>query len=87
MLTKEQVVQAFFELSVEDRMDVRRLLNEELDGLDGDDSAAREAWTAELERRIEEIETGTAKTVPWEVVLDDLKAKIGRSRAETDHVD
>jgi len=36
-----------------------------------------EAWAPELERRVAEIEAGTAKTVAWETVRDEALARIG----------
>jgi putative addiction module component (TIGR02574 family) len=85
MATKEEVIHALSTLSIEDRLDVQRLLNVELDGPDGgsvEDAATAAEWTAELERRIAAIESGESKGVPWEVVLDDLKSKIRLWRSE-----
>ncbi len=35
-----------------------------------------EAWEPELARRVEEIEAGTAKTVPWETIRAEALARI-----------
>jgi putative addiction module component (TIGR02574 family) len=35
------------------------------DSLDADDPDSESAWQAELERRIAELDHGTAKPIPW----------------------
>jgi putative addiction module component (TIGR02574 family) len=89
MATKEEVIHALYTLSVEDRLDVQRLLNDELDGLDDepgpDDARAAEEWTAELERRIAAIESGQSKGRPWQEVLDELRAEIAQEFAGRGH--
>jgi putative addiction module component (TIGR02574 family) len=45
-----------------------------------DDSPADEveaAWDAEIRRRVEEIEFGRAKLVPWEQVLKGINERFG----------
>jgi putative addiction module component (TIGR02574 family) len=36
------------------------------------------AWDAEIERRIRQIESGEVETFPHEVVMAELKAKLGQ---------
>ena len=36
------------------------------------DSNVEEAWRAEIERRLAELDSGTARTVPWETVRAEL---------------
>ena len=51
------------------------LAAEILASLDGPaDPDAEAAWTAEIERRVEAIEAGTAALEPWE----DVKRRIGK---------
>ena len=52
------------ELSEKDRADLAGLLIESLDGQP--DSDVEAAWAAEIQRRVAELDAGTAKTIPWE---------------------
>lgn len=65
------------ELSEQDRAALAGFLIESLEAEPDPDVEA--AWAAEIERRVQEIEAGTAKTVPWEEVrqrlLDRLNAR------------
>lgn len=37
-----------------------------LDSLDeGEEAGVEEAWTAEIQRRVEAVESGRVKTIPW----------------------
>ena len=59
-------------LSEEERATLAGLLIESLEPeIDPD---VGEAWRVEIERRVAELDSGTAQTVPWEVV----KAKLLR---------
>lgn len=40
------------------------------------DSSAEEAWNDEIARRIEELESGKAKTIPWDRVRQRIAAKL-----------
>ena len=55
------------------RAELATKLIESLD--DEVDDDAKELWQAEIERRVKEIEAGTAKTVPWEEVRRQLRAR------------
>ena len=35
------------------------------------------AWRDEVRRRLAELESGEAETIPWETVRDELLAKLG----------
>jgi putative addiction module component (TIGR02574 family) len=59
-------------LSEEERATLAGLLIESLES--EIDSDVEEAWRVEIERRVAELDSGAAKTVPWEVV----KAKLLR---------
>jgi putative addiction module component (TIGR02574 family) len=65
------------ELSEADRATLAGLLIDSLEGEPDPDVDA--AWSAEIARRVAEIEAGTVKTVPWEEVrkrlLDRLNAR------------
>jgi putative addiction module component (TIGR02574 family) len=59
-------------LSEKERATLAGLLIESLES--EIDSDVEEAWRVEIERRVAELDSGAAKTVPWEVV----KAKLLR---------
>ncbi|HYE21050.1 MAG TPA: addiction module protein [Tepidisphaeraceae bacterium] len=42
------------------------------------------AWAAEINRRIEELDSGQTKAVPWETVIAKLRESLRRWRAERD---
>ena len=59
-------------LGPEERATLMRLL---IDALDVEtDEGAEEAWRAEIERRITELDSGAIETVPWE----ELRARLYR---------
>jgi len=64
-------------LSDKDRAELIALLLESLEG--EPDEGVEAAWAAEIERRIEEVDSGTIKTVPWE----EVKAKLVRRLSES----
>ena len=57
-------------LSEEERATLAGLLIESLE-LEVD-SDVEEAWRVEIERRVAELDSGTAETVPWEVIKAEL---------------
>ena len=57
-------------LSEEERATLAGLLIESLES--EVDSDVEEAWRAEIERRVAELDAGTVETVPWEVVRAEL---------------
>jgi len=57
-------------LSEEERATLAGLLIESLES--EVDSGVEEAWRTEIERRVAELDSGTAETVPWEVVKAEL---------------
>lgn len=65
------------ELSEHERATLAGLLIESLEAEPDPDVEA--AWAAEIERRVQEIDAGTVKTIPWEEVrqrlLDRLNAR------------
>jgi len=61
-------------LSEKERATLAGLLIESLESeVDPD---VEEAWRVEIERRVAELDAGTAKTVPWEVVKAELLRRI-----------
>ena len=59
-------------LGAEERSTLMRLLIESLDA--ESDEGVDAAWIAEVERRIAELDSGTAETVSWE----ELRARLHR---------
>jgi putative addiction module component (TIGR02574 family) len=61
-----ELLQKALSLSEEERAELAGSLIESLDGTV--DEAAEAAWNQEIARRIEDLDSGRAKTVPWETV-------------------
>jgi len=61
-------------LSEEERATLAGLLIESLES--ETDPDVEEAWRVEIERRVAELDSGTVKTVPWEVVKAKLLRRI-----------
>jgi putative addiction module component (TIGR02574 family) len=61
-------------LSDDDRAQLLRSLINSLDGPAGPD--AEQAWLKESERRLAEIESGAATTVPGEKVLKEARSRL-----------
>ena len=58
-----------------------RLASELIASLDGEEEEAVEAaWAAEIEKRAAEVESGTAKLVPWDTVDAEARDLIRRRR-------
>jgi putative addiction module component (TIGR02574 family) len=60
-------------LSVEERA---ALANTLLDSLEATNESVQEAWDEEVARRIEDLKTGKAVTVPWEQLHRELLAMV-----------
>lgn len=59
----QKLLEAVLELPDDERADVAGALLESLDG--PAEEGAEEAWADEIKRRIEEVESGAVKTIPW----------------------
>ena len=66
-------------LSVEERA---ALANTLLDSLDGTNESVQEAWDQEVARRMEDLKTGKAVTVPWEQLRRELIYTVSASYPE-----
>ena len=69
----EDVVRQALKLDESDRAEVAARL---LDSLEEVDAEAEDIWSAELERRASELESGAVQGVPWE----ELRERLVRSR-------
>jgi putative addiction module component (TIGR02574 family) len=47
---------------------------------DVDEASAQNAWNHEIARRIEELDSGKAKTIPWDEVRRRVAAKLDHGR-------
>jgi putative addiction module component (TIGR02574 family) len=59
-------------LDPQERATLVRLLLEALDA--ATDDGADDAWRAEIERRVAELDSGSVETVPWE----EVRARLNR---------
>ena len=49
-----------------------------IDSIDSEvEKGVEAAWMAEIERRIEQLDAGMAETIPWDVVRDGLRRRLG----------
>ena len=62
-----QILERALELSAHDRGGLAARLIESLDDRLPDEGV-EEAWGAEIQRRLDDLESGKAKTIPWEEV-------------------
>jgi putative addiction module component (TIGR02574 family) len=44
------------------------------------DAPFSEEWAEEIERRVAELEAGTAQTVPWSLIREEALARIGNGK-------
>jgi putative addiction module component (TIGR02574 family) len=59
--------------------DRARLAEELLESLEGEtDSSSEDAWDQEIERRVSEVEAGTAKLIPAEDVHAEARRMLNR---------
>ena len=70
MATPNDLRSQALELSREERASLARDLLASLDEPHDDPAEVEEAWLAEVERRMREIDEGTAKLVDWETVRE-----------------
>lgn len=68
-----QVLQQALDLPAEDRLAVATELFNSVEGPEDEEWA--EAWSKELKKRLQEVESGAVQTVPWE----DVKARVAAS--------
>jgi putative addiction module component (TIGR02574 family) len=69
-----ELLQKALSPSEEERAELAGSLIESLDPTA--DEAAEAAWNLEIARRIEDLDSGKANTVPWEAVRSRISAKL-----------
>jgi putative addiction module component (TIGR02574 family) len=79
MATTEDLLSTVLGLPSSERAHFARELLASLD--EDTDPGAADEWVTEIERRVEEIASGTAKVEPWETVRARITARLrGRRR-------
>lgn len=77
-MSRNAVLAQALKLAPEERADVAKHLIASLDEpADGDVEAA---WLAEVERRLHDVDRGTAKFEPWEVVRARIATRLRTNR-------
>ena len=72
-----ELLQRALQLPVDDRL---ALATEILESVEGpEDPKWTAAWAAELDRRVKELDAGTAKAIPWEQIRSET---LGRLRSK-----
>ena len=72
---EDELLEAAMKLPPEERAALAVKLIESLDG-NALNEDAEAAWAAEIERRVQEIKAGTARTIPWK----EARARIQKAR-------
>lgn len=67
-------------LNAEERAELAGSLLESLDGVHDDPEAVEAAWNQEIARRIADLDSGKAKTIPWEEVRRRTSTKLAHGR-------
>jgi putative addiction module component (TIGR02574 family) len=67
-------------LTPEERAELAGSRLESLDAADDHPKAVEAAWSEELARRIDDLDSGKAKTVPWEAVQPRVAFKLTHGR-------
>jgi putative addiction module component (TIGR02574 family) len=81
MARAREVLDQALSLSTKDRARIAHELIVSLDDAPVDDPAEVErAWTQEIERRLEEVDAGTAQLVPWNVAEREIKSDLAKAR-------
>ena len=74
----ERILEAAMRLPEADRIEIAAILEDSI-GDGSTDEEIEAAWIAEVKRRIEDVESGRSKPVPWEEVRGELFAMVGLS--------
>ena len=77
-MSRNTVLAQALQLPPEERADVAKHLIASLD--DPADEGVEAAWLAEVERRLQDVDRGTANFEPWEVVRARIAARLRANR-------
>ncbi|WP_437505420.1 addiction module protein [Sorangium sp. So ce1099] len=78
MSSRNAVLAAALQLPPEERADVAKRLIASLDGPADEDVEA--AWLAEVERRLQDVDRGTAKVEAWDAARERLARRLRMNR-------
>ena len=70
----DEIRRRALELPVDERLALATELIDSVEGPEDPEWAA--AWAAELDRRVGDLEQGTAKAIPWEQVRADILERL-----------
>ena len=69
-ISREELFRKALALDASDRTELVGLL---IDGLDPEtEQGAEAAWLQEIDRRAQELDSGTVQTIPWEIARERL---------------
>ena len=68
------ILRQALELKEEERAELASLLIESLD--EPAEEGVEAAWAIEIERRMADLDSGTAKTLPWDEVREKLHGRL-----------
>lgn len=77
-MSRDTVLAEALQLPPEERADVAKMLIASLD--EPDDEGVEAAWLEEVERRLQDVDRGTAKFEPWETVRARIAARLHANR-------
>ena len=69
--SRDQVFRDALDLEQRDRAELATLLIDSLDSTV--EQGVEEAWMEEIDRRVADLDSGAAQTIPWEVVRARLR--------------
>ena len=75
-ITLDSVLEAAHKLPIDDQYALYSQLEAELHGSDSDDFELSKEWEEELNRRVAEVEAGTAVLIPAVEVLAELRGML-----------
>jgi putative addiction module component (TIGR02574 family) len=78
-LERNEILEQALKLPDSDRAAIAEELLSSLDG-EEPDAEVELAWQKEVARRLSDLESGRARTVPWEKVYADLRASLSATR-------
>lgn len=77
--TFDSILEQALQLPIEDRSRIASRLIESVD--EAEDVEVSPGWKAEIEKRMQSIREGTAKLIPHEVVMTELRQKLAAQKA------
>lgn len=77
-MSRNDVLAEALQLPPEERADIAKLLIASLDA--PAEEGVEAAWLVEVERRIQDVDRGTAKFEPWETVRARISARLQANR-------